>query len=96
MFVFDVKQKQLFGSDGVESKSDRAKQFSTGLRNLAVRLGGRITKMQFTNRTIRVSTGKASVHEGLIKYLRDRKVDPVEVELLDEFFAANNSPITKQ
>ena len=92
MKIIDIPQKPVFGVESIDSKSDRARKFTNGLRDLASRCGGRLGKVEFKSQTIRILISNGKVHEGIIGYLRKRGIEAMEVELLDEFFAEAAPP----
>jgi len=96
MHIIEIPQKSVFGAENIDPDNDRAAKFVVGLRNLANRLGGRLSKPEFTDRTLRVSTAKADVSTGIIEFLRKRGVEAKEVELLDEFFAEASAQPPRQ
>ncbi len=85
MRVIKIPSTSVLGPGPVNPESDRVKRFVEGLKTLAGRFDGRLN-VEFEETTILVSIRSDAVFTGVSDFLRKRGIEPVEVDLLDEFF----------
>ncbi len=82
---FKFSPPPTLGPGKVDPDNDRVKRFIGGLKNLAAKFEGRLN-VEFEDSAILVSVKSDKVFAGVTEFLRSRGIEPVEVDILDEFF----------